>query len=164
MLTLSCLPRCHTCAGIEETWRFQQQDIVAAVETGAAAKVFDLSLPQLGPYNVAFSRSGRHMLLGGLKGHLAVMEWQQSHLTCEVQVRVALWAQQGEEGAGSGQAVHVRQLGGEGGHSLGSPRGAMSLGTVAAQGLDLLTAGVRCWVRGKDPMIVHCNLEARGGW
>ena len=55
-------------------------------ETGAAKKVFDLDLPELGPYNLTFTRSGRHMLLGGRKGHLALMEWQQRHLVCEVQV------------------------------------------------------------------------------
>lgn len=55
-------------------------------ETGAAQKVFDLDLPELGPYNLCFTRSGRHMLLGGRKGHLAIMEWQQRHLVCEVQV------------------------------------------------------------------------------
>lgn len=55
-------------------------------EVGAAQKVFDLDLPELGPYNLAFTRSGRHLLLGGRKGHLALMEWQQRHLVCEVQV------------------------------------------------------------------------------
>jgi U3 small nucleolar RNA-associated protein 7 len=73
-------------AGIEETWQIQQQQIVAAVEQGAARKAFDLLLPDLGPYRCAYSRAGRHMLLGGAKGHLAVMEWQSGHLTCEVQV------------------------------------------------------------------------------
>ncbi len=55
-------------------------------ETGAAKKVFDLDLPELGPYNLTCTRSGRHMLLGGRKGHLALMDWQQRHLVCEVQV------------------------------------------------------------------------------
>lgn len=64
----------------------QQQQIVAAVEQGAARKAFDLSLPDLGPYSVAYTRAGRHMLLGGVRGHLAMMEWQRQHLTCEVQV------------------------------------------------------------------------------
>ena len=72
--------------GIEETWQIKQQQIVAAVEQGAARKAFDLSLPELGPYSIAYSRNGRHMVLGGAKGHLAVMEWQTGHLTCEVQV------------------------------------------------------------------------------
>lgn len=77
---------CCCAAGIEETWQIQQQQIVAAVEQGAARKAFDLQLPQLGPYSIAYTRSGRHMVLGGARGHLAVMEWQRSHLTCEVQV------------------------------------------------------------------------------
>ena len=51
-----------------------------------ARKVFDLKLSDLGPYNVAFTRSGRHMLLGGRKGHLALMDWQRMHSVCEVQV------------------------------------------------------------------------------
>ncbi|KAK9916905.1 hypothetical protein WJX75_008601 [Coccomyxa subellipsoidea] len=73
--------------GLERTWRFSQEEIVKEAETGAAQKVFDLDLPELGPYNLGFTRSGRHMLLGGRKGHLAIMEWQQRHLVCEVQVR-----------------------------------------------------------------------------
>ncbi|KAL4534869.1 hypothetical protein Ndes2526A_g05736 [Nannochloris sp. 'desiccata'] len=73
--------------GTERTWRFQQQDIVKEVDTGAARKVFDLSLTELGPYSLDFSRSGRHMLLGGRKGHLALLDWQRLHTVCELQVR-----------------------------------------------------------------------------
>ena len=58
-----------------------------AVEVGAGRKVFDLQLPDLGPYSLDFSRSGRHMLLAGRKGHLALMDWQRTRLICEVQVR-----------------------------------------------------------------------------
>ncbi|GBF94400.1 hypothetical protein Rsub_07214 [Raphidocelis subcapitata] len=72
--------------GVEETWQFQQQDIAAAVGAGARSKAFDLVLPELGPYSAAYTRSGRHLVLGGRKGHLAVMEWQRQRLTCEVQV------------------------------------------------------------------------------
>ena len=53
---------------------------------GAARKVFDLKLNELGPCNVAFTRNGRHMLLGGRKGHLAVMDWQSMRSICELQV------------------------------------------------------------------------------
>lgn len=73
--------------GIEETWQIQQQQIATAVEQGAARKAFDLRLPDLGPYSIAYTRAGRHMVMGGTRGHLAVMEWQRGHLTCEVQVK-----------------------------------------------------------------------------
>jgi hypothetical protein len=69
-----------------------QEDIVQEAEVGASRKVFDLELPELGPYNIAFTRSGRHMALGGRKGHLAIMEWQQRHLVCEVQVQYPRWS------------------------------------------------------------------------
>ena len=59
-----------------------------AVEGGAARKAYDLQLPALGPYSLSFTRSGRHMLLAGRKGHLALMDWQRHRLVCEVQVRV----------------------------------------------------------------------------
>jgi U3 small nucleolar RNA-associated protein 7 len=72
--------------GAEETWQFKQQDIAQAVAVGAASKAFDLQLPELGPYSASYTRSGRHLLLGGRRGHLAVMEWQRQRLVCEVQV------------------------------------------------------------------------------
>lgn len=73
--------------GTERTWNFKQEDIVRSVDAAAGAKAFDLSLTELGPYSIDFTRSGRHMLLGGAKGHLALMDWQRAHLVCEVQVR-----------------------------------------------------------------------------
>ncbi|GAB4820586.1 hypothetical protein N2152v2_007632 [Parachlorella kessleri] len=73
--------------GLERTWRFQQEDIVQAAEEGAGKKVFDLSLPELGPYRLDLTRSGRHMVLGGRKGHLAMLDWQRSQIVCELQVR-----------------------------------------------------------------------------
>ena len=79
------------CAGVDQSCLMScvcppQEDIVQEAEVGAARKVFDLDLPELGPYNLAFTRSGAHLLLGGRKGHLALMDWQQRHLICEVQV------------------------------------------------------------------------------
>ncbi|PNH04286.1 putative U3 small nucleolar RNA-associated protein 7 [Tetrabaena socialis] len=73
--------------GVERTWNFKQVDIVGAVDVTAARKAFDLNLPDLGPYSLSFSRNGRFMLMGGRLGHLALMDWQRSHLVCEVQVR-----------------------------------------------------------------------------
>eukprot|EP00891_Asterochloris_glomerata_P003549 jgi/Astpho2/3549/fgenesh1_pm.00057_%23_8_t len=73
--------------GMEQTWRFQQEALVQEAEAGAARKAFDLRLEGLGPYNLDFSRSGRHLLIGGRKGHLGLMEWQTGHTFCEVQVK-----------------------------------------------------------------------------
>ncbi|XP_041346823.1 WD repeat-containing protein 46-like, partial [Gigantopelta aegis] len=48
---------------------------------------FNLSLNELGPYAINYSRSGRYLLLGGQKGHLASFDWRYTKLDCEVQVR-----------------------------------------------------------------------------
>jgi hypothetical protein len=46
-------------AGLERTYRFKQEDIVEHVEQGAAKKVFELKLHELGPYSIDFTRNGR---------------------------------------------------------------------------------------------------------
>lgn len=71
----------------EDTWRYKRDEIVREVPLGAARKVFDLALTELGPYRLDLTRNGRHMVLGGSKGHLAMFDWQKSELLCEVQVR-----------------------------------------------------------------------------
>jgi U3 small nucleolar RNA-associated protein 7 len=64
-----------------------QEDLVKELDTISARKVFDLTLNELGPYNMTYTRNGKHMLLGGAKGHLAIMEWSRAHLVTEIQVR-----------------------------------------------------------------------------
>ena len=56
------------------------------VEEGAGRQVFDLSLTELGPYRVNVTRSGRLVVLGGRKGHLAMLDWHQLRTVCELQV------------------------------------------------------------------------------
>ncbi|KAI9187629.1 putative U3 small nucleolar RNA-associated protein 7 [Blastocladiella emersonii ATCC 22665] len=49
------------------------------------AKVFQLQLPEFGPYGALdFTRNGRHLLLGGKKGHVAAMDWKRGKLHCEL--------------------------------------------------------------------------------
>mmetsp|Transcript_23671 Transcript_23671/g.39710 ORF Transcript_23671/g.39710 Transcript_23671/m.39710 type:complete len:538 (-) Transcript_23671:220-1833(-) len=73
--------------GMERTYRFKQEDLVKELDTISARKVFDLTLNELGPYNMTYTRNGKHMLLGGAKGHLAIMEWSRAHLVTEIQVK-----------------------------------------------------------------------------
>ena len=73
--------------GMEKTFKFKQQDIKAAVDVGSAKKVFTLRLDDLGPYCSRYSRNGRHLLLGGRRGHLALTDWMAGTVSCEVQVK-----------------------------------------------------------------------------
>jgi U3 small nucleolar RNA-associated protein 7 len=56
------------------------------VASGAARKAFELRLPNLGPYTLDFSRSGRYLLLAGRLGHLAMIDWHKHSLITEIQV------------------------------------------------------------------------------
>jgi hypothetical protein len=73
--------------GLERTFRYHQQEIAAAVPLANQQHYFDLTLPQLGPYSITYSRNGRHLLIGGYKGHLATMDWKDRQLGAEFHVR-----------------------------------------------------------------------------
>lgn len=68
------------------TSHITQTAIKKAVDITTAAKCFDLNLDQFGPYKMHFTRNGRHLLLGGRKGHLASMDWVTKKLHCEINV------------------------------------------------------------------------------
>jgi U3 small nucleolar RNA-associated protein 7 len=58
-------------------------------------QVFDLELNQHGPYAMRFTRNGRHLVLGGEKGHVGVVDWKTGALRCELhlgeKVRDVTW-------------------------------------------------------------------------
>ncbi|KAL7019792.1 hypothetical protein ACKWTF_011253 [Chironomus riparius] len=69
----------------EETTEFTQDDIKQHVDITSAAKSFKLNL-DFGPYNINYTRNGRHLVIGGKKGHLAAFDWISKKLYCEFNV------------------------------------------------------------------------------
>jgi len=71
---------------MQKTFKVKQSDMKSMVDITSAKKVFDLKLETLGPYSMDFSRNGTHLLLGGAKGHLAMVEWNKPKIVTEFYV------------------------------------------------------------------------------
>ncbi|KAL2324939.1 hypothetical protein Fmac_023997 [Flemingia macrophylla] len=73
--------------GIEKTWRFKQEAIAREVDISSSRNQYDIVLPELGPYTLDFTSSGRYMAVGGRKGHLGIVDMINLSLIREFQVR-----------------------------------------------------------------------------
>ncbi len=78
---------------MERTAKVTQSMIRDSVGAETARKSFTLALDGgkdgvgLGPYRCDYSRNGRHLVLGGRKGHIAAFDWQAGKLSFEINVR-----------------------------------------------------------------------------
>jgi len=70
--------------GLEATWKVKQGDIAEQADLVTISKMFSLNLVQYGPYTFEYSRNGRYLLLGGEKGHVALIDWHKNKLICEL--------------------------------------------------------------------------------
>ncbi|XP_077645046.1 WD repeat-containing protein 46, partial [Lonchura striata] len=70
----------------QEPARIPQSEIVRNVDIGSGAKRFELRLEQFGPYRLDYDRTGRYLLLGGRRGHVAALDWAQRRLLSEFSV------------------------------------------------------------------------------
>ncbi|KAG0220503.1 WD40-repeat-containing domain protein [Mortierella sp. GBAus27b] len=72
--------------GIEKTYQLSQRSLSQHVDVSTAHKMFALDL-KFGPYSIDYTRNGRHLLIGGRKGHVAAFDWMGGNLACELQLK-----------------------------------------------------------------------------
>ncbi|XP_055897950.1 WD repeat-containing protein 46-like [Biomphalaria glabrata] len=70
----------------ENVYQVTQNDIKEKADEATQQKIFDLRLNQFGPYRIDYTRNGRHLVIGGAKGHVAAFDWQTKKLHCEINV------------------------------------------------------------------------------
>ncbi|CAJ1006342.1 putative WD domain, G-beta repeat/BING4CT (NUC141) domain containing protein [Leishmania naiffi] len=67
--------------------RISQRDIASGVDLQTQQKRYSLVLDKLGPYKIDFSMNGTHLLLAGLRGHMANINWKSFQLEGETQLK-----------------------------------------------------------------------------
>ncbi|KAL8158479.1 hypothetical protein V2J09_000016 [Rumex salicifolius] len=77
---------CLETEGIERTWNVKQEDIACEVDILSRTKQYDIVLPDLGPYALDYTSSGRYMAIAGRKGQLAVVDVTNMNVVKEFQV------------------------------------------------------------------------------
>jgi U3 small nucleolar RNA-associated protein 7 len=68
---------------VVKTYNVTQREIKDNVDLRTAKNSFNLNLDQMGPYRACYTRAGKHLLLAGNKGHVAMMDWKSKRLVCE---------------------------------------------------------------------------------
>lgn len=71
---------------MERTYKFKQEEIKAAVDQQVRRSALDLELPDHGPYVARYDRSGRYLMFGGRRGHVAMVDALNTKLQCEFHV------------------------------------------------------------------------------
>lgn len=71
----------------ERTLKVTQDELKNILPVQNAHDIFNLNLPDFGPYKVNSTRNGKYVLLAGRKGHLAMLDWKQKNLLCEFQAK-----------------------------------------------------------------------------
>ena len=72
----------------ERTLKVTQTYLKENLPTQVANDIFDLRLSDFGPYSsLSVTKNGKHMLLGGKKGHLAMLDWKRKDLVMEFQTK-----------------------------------------------------------------------------
>lgn len=74
----------------KKIYRLKQQDISSNVDLNTARNQLDLQLHNFGPYSINYSRNGRYLLFAGKKGHVSMLDCQDTKIVTEFQLQEAV--------------------------------------------------------------------------
>ena len=69
---------------LERTFKVTQHELAQNLDVAAARQSWSLALGESAPYAVRFSRNGRHLLMGGARGHLSLLDALRTTLVTEL--------------------------------------------------------------------------------
>ena len=72
---------------MERTARLPQWKIAQAVDEQTRRKAYNMQLDKFGPYRSCYTTNGQNLLLGGRKGHIAVVDWASARIKVELHVK-----------------------------------------------------------------------------
>lgn len=64
-----------------------QVELKKYVDIRTSNNSFSLELPEFGPYYFDYTRNGKFLLLGGRRGHMALLDWKSKTLVSETHVK-----------------------------------------------------------------------------
>lgn len=78
--------------GFERTYNVSQTQLKSMVDLNTSKNIYCLDLDEFGPYSPYYSRNGRWMVLGGSKGHIALLDCLRMRVKTEVHLKVSEFA------------------------------------------------------------------------
>ena len=77
---------------MEKKHQITQKEMIEPVYITSATKHFELSLDELGPYQIDYFTNDHQLLLGGKRGHVAALDWITKELMCEFNMQESVLA------------------------------------------------------------------------
>ena len=70
----------------EKTLKYSQDYLKSVLPKYNSDNIFDLELPENGPFNIDYTANGKYLLLGGEKGNISMLDWKEKNLILDFNV------------------------------------------------------------------------------
>lgn len=74
----------------EKTLKYSQDYLKKVLPKYNSDNIFDLSLPENGPFYIDYTRNGKYLLMGGEKGIISMLDWKEKNLILDFNVETKI--------------------------------------------------------------------------